>query len=66
MPFIASVRGSYGPQGRFGRKINKAVGGDITFAGGYTIHAFTTVGSNTFTVNTATSVEYLIIGGGGG
>ncbi|MEY2967301.1 MAG: hypothetical protein RLY50_1351 [Actinomycetota bacterium] len=46
-------------------------GGTIsTYASGavsYTVHSFTTTGSDTFTVPTGvTSVDYLIVGGGGG
>jgi hypothetical protein len=48
----------------------EATGGAITYAGGYTIHTFTT--SGTFTVTSASNpcgsavVEYLVVGGGGG
>jgi hypothetical protein len=46
-------------------------GGTITtYASGgvsYTVHSFTSTGSNTFTVPTGvTSVDYLVVGGGGG
>jgi len=44
-----------------------AFGGTITTAGGFRIHTFTTVGSDTFQVVTGISnVEYLIVAGGGG
>jgi len=69
MPFIASARGSFGPQGRFGRKASLGLGtsgGTITTAGGYRIHTFTTVGNSTFTPSGSGEVEYLIIAGGGG
>lgn len=41
-----------------------ATGGTISYSGGYTIHKFTS--SETFTVNTAGTVEYLVVAGGGG
>jgi hypothetical protein len=68
MPFISSVRGSYGAQGRFGRARSVGLGstgGTITTAGGYRIHTFTTVGSSTFTPDATGNVEYLIVAGGG-
>jgi hypothetical protein len=43
-----------------------ATGGTITQSGGYTTHAFTTVGSSTFTVNSPITVQVLAIAGGGG
>lgn len=65
MPFISSVRGSYGAQGRFGRKILKGLGGTITEAGGYTIHTFNFADSGTaFTSGISQTVEYLVIAGG--
>jgi hypothetical protein len=65
MPFISSVRGSYGAQGRFGRRAIKGLGGTITEAGGYTIHTFNFADSGTaFTSGVAQSVEYLVIAGG--
>jgi len=43
----------------------KATGGIVSYAGGYTIHTFTS--SGTFTPNTnLTDVEYLVVAGGGG
>jgi hypothetical protein len=73
MPFISSVRGSYGAQGRFGRKAvlgSGSTGGTITTAGGYRIHTFATttrVGATyTFTPDASGVVEYLIVAGGGG
>ena len=69
MPFISSIRGNFGPQGRSGRRggpLGASTGGTITNAGGYRIHAFYTVGTSTFTASGAGTVEYLIIAGGGG
>ena len=71
MPFISSVRGSYGAQGRFGKKAGiLATGGTITTAGGFRIHTFQTgsQSGNTFTFapNGTGDVEYLIVAGGGG
>lgn len=43
-----------------------ALGGTITTAGGYKIHTFTAVGASTFQVlANLTSVEYLVVAGGG-
>jgi hypothetical protein len=41
-----------------------ATGGTVTYAGGYTIHTFTT--SGTFTVYSAGDIELLVVAGGGG
>ncbi|KKP92726.1 MAG: hypothetical protein UR96_C0006G0002 [candidate division WS6 bacterium GW2011_GWC1_36_11] len=41
-----------------------AVGGTITYSGGYTIHTFKS--SDTFTVNGSGKVEVLVVAGGGG
>jgi hypothetical protein len=41
-----------------------AIGGTVTYTGGYTIHTFTS--SDTFTVYTGGDVEYLMVAGGGG
>jgi hypothetical protein len=41
-----------------------ADGGTVTYAGGYTIHTFTT--SGTFTVFSGGDIEYLVVAGGGG
>ena len=44
-----------------------ATGGTKTFSGSYTIHTFTTPGSETFTVSAGqNNVEIVAIGGGGG
>lgn len=64
MPIVSTVRGSFGAQGRFGRG-RSAIGGTITNVGGYQIHAFTTVGSATFTPSFSGTIEYMIIAGGG-
>jgi hypothetical protein len=53
MPFISSVRGSFGSQSKLKARANSAMlstptGGSITTSGGYRIHTFTTVGNNTF------------------
>jgi len=69
MPFVSSVRGSYGSQGRRPRETGRlanATGGTITSAGGYRIHTFTAVGTSTFVADVAGNVEYLIVAGGGG
>jgi hypothetical protein len=68
MPFISSVRGSYGAQSRFIKKAGLfgSSGGTITTAGPYTVHTFTTVGTTTFNAAGLGSVEYLIVAGGGG
>lgn len=75
MPFISSVRGSYGPQGKLNSidfDSSLVTGGTITTAGGYRIHTFLLPQSNTnFDISfsgktTPLNVEYLIIAGGGG
>lgn len=48
-----------------GGKATRASGGTVTTAGQYTVHAFTTVGANTFTPATTGFVDILLIGGGG-
>lgn len=66
MPFINSVRGSFGSQGRFNRRpISLPTGGTITEAGGYRIHTFTTVGTSAFVTESPVTVQFLIVGGGG-
>lgn len=42
----------------------KAIGGAVTFDGGYAIHTFTA--SGTFIANEDLTVEYLVVAGGGG
>ena len=74
MPFISSVRGSFGPQSRLKKNYNSAMlsqitGGTITTVGGYRIHAFTSTGASTFNVGLtgiALDVEILMVGGGAG
>ena len=44
-----------------------AIGGTVNDAGGYRIHTFSSVGTNSFQVISGlSSVEYLLVGGGGG
>jgi hypothetical protein len=71
MPFISSVRGSFGPQSKSKRNINQNMldsisGGSITTAGGYRIHTYTTPGAATFVNSPGVSVEILMVAGGGG
>ena len=79
MPFVSSVRGSYGPQSErqwAGGITTTPTGGTITTAGGYRIHTFLVGQSGTSfvlpkieglsNVNGTTNVEYLVVGGGGG
>jgi hypothetical protein len=67
MPFIASTRGSFGPQGRFGGAAGiNATGGSTTLSGAYKIHTFNTDG--TFAVLSApggATIDLLMVGGGG-
>jgi len=65
MPFISSVRGSYGAQGRFGKRGALGLGGTITTLGGYTIHSFTQVGASTFTATSNGTIDVLLVAGGG-
>jgi hypothetical protein len=70
MPFINSVRGTYGAQSSTKNKIQAlggtdSTGGTITTAGGYRIHTFTAVGTSTFTASGSGNVEILMVGGGG-
>ena len=70
MPFISSIRSSFGPQrlGK-GRNVAAITGGATTTSGGYRIHTFTTSGNNSFDLRQSgldsLVVEYLIVGGGG-
>lgn len=71
MPFISSVRGSFGVQSKSKRGGSKFMitGGTITTAGGYRIHTFTSTGAaqiDTSSVPTTFSAEILMIAGGGG
>jgi hypothetical protein len=69
MPFISSVRGSYGAQGRFGRVLGLgtgATGGVITTSGSYRIHTFNRAQDGTaFVPDGSGTVEALVLGGGG-
>jgi len=70
MPFISSVRGSFGPQSKSKRNGSQFMitGGTTTTAGGYRIHDFTTVGSTTFDVSSfglPISIEAYVYGAGG-
>ncbi len=70
MPFISSVRGSYGAQGRFGKKAATGVGlgstgGATTVVGEYRYHAFTSVGNTSFTAAQSGLIDVLVVGGGG-
>ena len=70
MPFVNSVRGSFGTQGRFGfgsGLLSSSSGGTITTSGSYRIHTFLIgqTGTN-FTSSGAGTVEYLIVAGAGG
>lgn len=70
MPFINSVRGNFGAQGKLRNKMGKpglgSTGGSISVSGGYRIHTFTTIGANTFIPDEAGTVEVTLLGGGGG
>jgi hypothetical protein len=58
MPFISSVRGSFGPQGRFGKKaIGPATYVSITSSGTYTIPS---------NIASEIPIEVYVVGGGGG
>jgi len=68
MPFISSVRGSFGPQGRQKGKVGRllaATGGIVTTAGGYRIHTFTSVGTQVFEADGNGQVDVLVVAGGG-
>lgn len=68
MPFISSLRGSFGPQGRFGRSVDLAAstGGTITISGNYRYHTFMSVGNGTFVASAPGTLEVLVVAGGGG
>lgn len=73
MPFISSVRGSFGAQARLTKNFNAQMraavtGGTITTSGGYRIHTFQYAQTGTALVLPAggLQVEYLIVGAGGG
>ena len=65
MPFINSVRGSFGPQGAFGSNKLNATGGTSTTLSGYRYHTFTSTGNSTLTFSSSGTIDYLIIAGGG-
>lgn len=69
MPFISSVRGTFGPQSKSKKSFNTdslASGGSITTVGGYRIHRFDyTGGAQTFVPNAVGAVEIMAIAGGG-
>jgi hypothetical protein len=70
MPFISSIRGSFGPQSKSKRNGSKFMiaGGDVTTAGGYRIHTFTTVGNNilgTAEFGFPVTLEAFVYGAGG-
>ena len=68
MPFVNSVRGTFGPNGRFGSAANiVASGGVETSISGYRIHTFNKNG--TFTLSSApggATFDVLMVAGGGG
>ena len=68
MPFVNSVRGTFGPNGRFGAAANVvASGGTVTTFSNYKIHTFNN--SGTFTLSSAPSgatFDVLMVAGGGG
>ena len=70
MPIVSTVRGSFGPQGRFvgGARLGVGTtGGTITTAGGFRIHTFNYTGSTqTFTPDSAGLIDVLLVSGGGG
>ena len=68
MPFISSVRGSYGAQGRFSRGIMgiSATGGSTVTSGGYKYHLFSSVGTTSFVSTSSGTIQVLVVGGGGG
>jgi hypothetical protein len=68
MPFISSVRSSYGSQGRFNTRLRigaGTTGGTITTAGGFRIHTFSSAGTFSFTPDGPGQIEFFMIGGGG-
>ena len=70
MPFINSVRGSFGSQGRFNSirgALATSTGGTITTSGVYRIHTFQYAQTGaSFTPSATGTVEYLVVGGGAG
>jgi hypothetical protein len=73
MPFISSVRGSFGPQARLTKNFNAQMraavtGGTVTTSGNYRIHTFQFAQTGaTFSLPAGgLQVEYLVVGAGGG
>jgi len=70
MPFINSVRGSFGSQGRFNSvaaSLGTSTGGTITTSGAYRIHTFQYAQTGaSFTPSGTGTVEYLVVAGGAG
>lgn len=81
MPFVSSVRGTFGPQSEnkgvgvgtaiaeiFRANPNAISGGTLTTAGGFRIHTFTDAGNSTFLNSTGITLnaEILVVAGGGG
>jgi len=69
MPFLASTRGTFGSQGRFGAGGGSVVatGGTMTSSKVYVIHTFNNNGTFTLTSAPAgTTFDYLMVAGGGG
>jgi hypothetical protein len=70
MPFISSIRGSFGAQSKSRRNGSKFMitGGTTEIAGGYRIHTFTNIGNNTFNSSDfgfSLSAECFMWGAGG-
>ena len=54
-------------RGRYGASGFSATGGTITYAGGKTIHIFTSTGTFSFDASGSPgTIDYLVVGGGGG
>jgi len=70
MPFVSSVRGSYGVQSRRPRQTGRigtgSTGGTITTAGGYRIHTFTAGRGGDTPTGTYPVAGSANLGGGGG
>jgi hypothetical protein len=66
VPIITTIRGNTSPFGKRSRLFDQSTGGTIQEIGGYRIHTFTSLGNSTFTPTSSGSVQYLIVGAGGG
>jgi hypothetical protein len=69
MPFINSVRGTFGPSGRFGSSLGSVVasGGTITTYSTYKVHTFNNSGTFTLSsVPAGATFDILMVAGGGG